>query len=174
MSAGFVFTMEKNFVPILYQMPAFGAFDDFNDFLESISCETSKTCQVCGSNPCRTDRDCLCVDQELYDVFVSLFFAVVPEASKMWRLDVGAESLGRLGARDEPDRLPHHANSSRRSAIEGHAACTVAHRLKPDILGPYLDLMRETERDRHGPYRRLLSMAWAAESQRRTPEISLR
>src|SRR5262249_8932575 len=42
-----------NFVHFLYQIPAFGAFDDFSDFLESISCETSKSCQVRGSNPCR-------------------------------------------------------------------------------------------------------------------------
>jgi hypothetical protein len=34
------------FVPILYQDPAFEALDDFSDFVESISCETSKTCQV--------------------------------------------------------------------------------------------------------------------------------
>src|SRR5260370_38929340 len=44
---------KKDSVPILYQIPAFGAFDDFSDFLESISCETSKSCQVRGSNPCR-------------------------------------------------------------------------------------------------------------------------
>ena len=31
----------------------FEAFDDFSDFVESISCETSKSCQVRGSNPCR-------------------------------------------------------------------------------------------------------------------------
>jgi hypothetical protein len=37
---------KKYFVPILYQIPAFGAFDDFSDFLESKSCETSKSCQV--------------------------------------------------------------------------------------------------------------------------------
>ena len=43
----------KAFVPFLYQNTAFDAFDDFSDFLESISCETSKTCQVRGSNPCR-------------------------------------------------------------------------------------------------------------------------
>jgi len=30
------------FVPILYREPAFEAFDDFSDFLESISCEVSK------------------------------------------------------------------------------------------------------------------------------------
>ena|SRR5579871_227965 len=39
--------MDENiFVPILYQDHAFEAFDDFDDFLESISCETSKSCQV--------------------------------------------------------------------------------------------------------------------------------
>jgi hypothetical protein len=37
---------ENVFVPILYQMPAFEAFDDFSDFLESASCVTSKSCQV--------------------------------------------------------------------------------------------------------------------------------
>jgi hypothetical protein len=44
---------EKLFVHFLYQIPIFGALDDFDDFVESISCESSKTCQVCGSNPCR-------------------------------------------------------------------------------------------------------------------------
>ena len=44
---------KKNFVPILYREVAFEAFDDFSDFLESISYETSKSCQVRGSNPCR-------------------------------------------------------------------------------------------------------------------------
>jgi hypothetical protein len=34
----------------LYQIPAFGAFDDFSGFLESVSGETSKTCQVRGLN----------------------------------------------------------------------------------------------------------------------------
>ena len=43
--------LSKKFVHFLYQEPAFGAFGDFNDFLESISCEASKTCQVCGSSP---------------------------------------------------------------------------------------------------------------------------
>jgi hypothetical protein len=43
----------KLFVPILYQDRAFDAFDDFSDFVESISCETSESCQVRGSNPCR-------------------------------------------------------------------------------------------------------------------------
>ena len=55
----------KIFVHFLYQMPAFDAFDDFYDFVESITCETSKSCQVRGSNPCRTDRDRLCVDPEV-------------------------------------------------------------------------------------------------------------
>jgi hypothetical protein len=62
--------------------------------------------------------------------------------------------------------LPIHATGSRRAAIKGHAPCTVAH-LKPDILEPYLNLMRGTESDRHGPVRCLLSMVWAAESQPR-------
>jgi hypothetical protein len=43
----------ENFVPILYQNPAFDAFDDFCNLLESTSCETSESCQVRGSNPCR-------------------------------------------------------------------------------------------------------------------------
>jgi hypothetical protein len=30
----------------LYQIPAFGAFHDFSDFVESVSCETSESCQV--------------------------------------------------------------------------------------------------------------------------------
>lgn len=43
------------FVHSLYQNPAFGGFDDFSDFVESASCETSKSCQkfTRGSNPCR-------------------------------------------------------------------------------------------------------------------------
>jgi hypothetical protein len=44
---------QKYFVLILYRNPAFGAFDDFSDFVESISCEVSESCQVRGSNPCR-------------------------------------------------------------------------------------------------------------------------
>ena len=32
---------------------AFDAFDDFSDFVKSISCETSKTYQVRGSHRCR-------------------------------------------------------------------------------------------------------------------------
>jgi hypothetical protein len=31
----------------------FEAFDNFSDFVESVTCETSKICQVRGSNPCR-------------------------------------------------------------------------------------------------------------------------
>ena len=41
--------LENCFVPILYRVNDFGAFDDFSNFLESISCETSKSCQVRGS-----------------------------------------------------------------------------------------------------------------------------
>jgi len=37
----------------LYRDPAFEAFDDFSDFVESVSCGTSESCQVRGSNPCR-------------------------------------------------------------------------------------------------------------------------
>jgi hypothetical protein len=36
----------------LYRDRDFEAFDDFSDFLESISCESSESCQVRGSNPC--------------------------------------------------------------------------------------------------------------------------
>src|SRR5215831_7972562 len=61
--------MKFQIVPILYHEPAFEAFDDFSDFLESISCETSKTCQVRGSNPCQTDQDRLCVDQAVHRGF---------------------------------------------------------------------------------------------------------
>lgn len=43
----------KRFVPILYRVPAFGVFDDFDAFMESINYSTFKTCQECGSNPCR-------------------------------------------------------------------------------------------------------------------------
>ena len=35
----------------------------------------------------------------------------------------------------------------------------------PIFLGPYLDLIRGPERDRHEPVRHPLSMDWAAESQ---------
>ena len=43
----------KTFCTDFVQDRAFDAFDDFSDFVESISCETSKSCQVRGSNPCR-------------------------------------------------------------------------------------------------------------------------
>lgn len=45
--------MRKVFVRFLYQIPAFGAFDDFSDFVESTIYEPSESCQVRGSNPCR-------------------------------------------------------------------------------------------------------------------------
>jgi hypothetical protein len=38
----------KFFVPILYRDPAFEAFGDFSNFVESVSYGTSKTCQVRG------------------------------------------------------------------------------------------------------------------------------
>jgi hypothetical protein len=60
---------EKTFVPFLYQIPAFDAFDDFSDFVESTTCETSKSCQVRGSNPCQIDQDRLCVDQGIRQRF---------------------------------------------------------------------------------------------------------
>jgi len=37
--------VEKGFVPILYQVPAFDAFDDFSDFAKSITYADCKTCQ---------------------------------------------------------------------------------------------------------------------------------
>ena len=40
-------------VPILYGERDFGAFGDFDDFVESVSYGVFKTCQVRGSNPCR-------------------------------------------------------------------------------------------------------------------------
>src|ERR1041384_2630497 len=40
-------------VPILYRVPAFDAFEEFNAFAKSISSTNCKTCQPCGSNPCR-------------------------------------------------------------------------------------------------------------------------
>ena len=43
----------KRIVPYFYRDPAFEVFDDFSDFLESVSCETSKSCQVRGSGLCR-------------------------------------------------------------------------------------------------------------------------
>jgi hypothetical protein len=47
----------KYFVPILYRDLAFEPFDDFSDFVKSVSYGTSKTCQVRGSNPCRGATD---------------------------------------------------------------------------------------------------------------------
>ncbi len=38
-------------VPILYREVVLDALGDFSDFLESISCETSRNCQARGSNP---------------------------------------------------------------------------------------------------------------------------
>jgi uncharacterized protein YbcV (DUF1398 family) len=37
----------------LYRNPAFDAFEGFSDFVESIRCETSESCQVRDSDPCR-------------------------------------------------------------------------------------------------------------------------
>src|SRR5260370_4685879 len=48
---------EKTALLILYRLCTrylfLVLFEDFSDFLESISCETPKTCQVRGSSPCR-------------------------------------------------------------------------------------------------------------------------
>ena len=46
--------MRMKIVPILHRAPAFEALDDFSDFVESVSCETSKICQVRGSSPARS------------------------------------------------------------------------------------------------------------------------
>jgi hypothetical protein len=43
-------------VPILYRKNVFEAFGDFNDFAESVSYGTSKTCQDRGSTPGLADR----------------------------------------------------------------------------------------------------------------------
>jgi hypothetical protein len=43
----------KTVVPILCRMLDFHAFEDFRDVVESISSARRKTCQECGSNPCR-------------------------------------------------------------------------------------------------------------------------
>ena len=47
--------MERIFCTDFVPRPAFEAFDDFSDFVESTSCEFSESCQVrspVGSNPC--------------------------------------------------------------------------------------------------------------------------
>ena len=47
--------MERIFCTDFVPRPAFEAFDDFSDFVESPSCEFSESCQVrspVGSNPC--------------------------------------------------------------------------------------------------------------------------
>jgi hypothetical protein len=57
--------------------------------------------------------------------------------------------------------------------MDGHAAC-VARRFEADIpwtlFGPYV----RADNDRHGPVPHPLSIVWAAESQPRAPETSLR
>jgi len=47
------YIVKNSFVHFLYRQRDFDAFDDFSDFVESISCEASESCQVRGSNPCR-------------------------------------------------------------------------------------------------------------------------
>ena len=49
---------EKVFVHFLYEEPA---FDYFDDFVESITSKTSKSCQVRGSNPCPGSTGIACV-----------------------------------------------------------------------------------------------------------------
>lgn len=57
----------KYFVPILYREPAFEGFDDFSDFVGSISCETSETIKFTHVVRIHAglDRDRLSVDQEI-------------------------------------------------------------------------------------------------------------
>jgi hypothetical protein len=43
----------NSFVPILYGERDFDAFDNVDDFVESVSYGSYKICQVRGSNPCR-------------------------------------------------------------------------------------------------------------------------
>ena len=43
-------------VPILYAKRDFDAFNNVDDFVESVSYSTSKTDQVRGSNPCGSQR----------------------------------------------------------------------------------------------------------------------
>ena len=143
MSAGFVFTIEKNFVPILYQMPAFGAFDGFSDFVESISCETSESCQGRGSNPC-PGRPGPPVCQRFT---IPLLSGYSPQwyvwASKRW-------ATRRWSGGHRPTGSPTPTRTgSRRGAIEGDAVCTVTWfeaRYSWTLFGPYA-------RDREGPPR---------------------
>ena len=69
-----------------------------------------------------------------------------------------------------------HANT--RTAVAAAQLMVMPHALhvvlKPISLGPYLDLMRGADSDRLGPVPRPLSIVWAAESQPRAPETSLR
>jgi len=79
-AATFRHDVRKYFVPILYQNPAFDAFDDFSDFVESISCETSKSCQVRGSSPCRGATPFVSVDYR--DILGALYkFCTAPPNS---------------------------------------------------------------------------------------------
>jgi hypothetical protein len=69
-------------VPILYRDRDFGALGDFEDFLESVSYGTSKTCQVRGSNPCRgartsRERDCGIPTDDVDSALVNLHRALI-------------------------------------------------------------------------------------------------
>jgi hypothetical protein len=59
------------FVPVLYRNPALEAFGDFSNFVESVSYETSKTCQVLGSSPCRGAKPFVSISYK--HIFQSLY-----------------------------------------------------------------------------------------------------
>jgi hypothetical protein len=64
-------------VPILYRDRDFGALGDFEDFLESVSYGTSKTCQVRGSNPC---RGAILWLQQFYKRMLSVVYKFAPKS----------------------------------------------------------------------------------------------
>src|ERR1700678_211066 len=49
----FINDLQMQIVQILYRERDFDAFGDFGDFVESVSCGTTRTCQVRVSNPSR-------------------------------------------------------------------------------------------------------------------------
>src|SRR5580704_13784021 len=57
-------------VPILYRERDFDAFDNFCDFVESVSYGVYKTCQVRGSNPCRGAKHFIINDLEVWLAFI--------------------------------------------------------------------------------------------------------
>jgi hypothetical protein len=95
-------------------MPAFCAFDDFSDFVESISCETSKSCQVRGSNPC---RGATCSGAETLS---PLFNAVLdPELGCCfkWRVSAGFASLRFRTQRGDRAPAPDSGSNCRESPL---------------------------------------------------------